>query len=264
VTVPPSTETVNGETIARPTEVVTLPATTQTETGGASRTIETVTGPDKVVEPGEQATKEAVVAVTTPSETVHEPPHIVTIPEHRIAGDTETETVPTTVTEPATTITVSATTTTETVIERLAVPATTATVSEATTVVTVPPGSTTTVTLPERTVTVPPAKETTNGETVARRSEVVTMPATTEIVTGAAAQTVVTVTSPHKVVEAGARVTRRAVVTVTTPSREVFRPPHVVHAEEEKLVVIVVHTTGCPPGTMLADGNCSHIGIGKG
>jgi hypothetical protein len=120
------------------------------------------------------------------------------------------------------------------------------------------------VTLPERTVTVPPSRETTNGETVVRQSDVVTLPATTETMTGATTTTVATVTGPRDVVEAGARVTKRTVVTVTTPSRVVFRPPRAVRVEEEKLVVIVVHAQGCPPGTRPYHGTCSAIVRGKG
>jgi hypothetical protein len=264
VTVPPSTDTVEGETVVRPSEIVTLPATSQTETGGATTAVETVTGPDEVVEPGERASKDAVVTVTIAAEIVHEPPRVVILPDHRIAGDAETETVPTTVTEPATTITVPAATTAETVTERVAVPATTATVSEEKTVVTVPPGSTTTVTLPERTVTVPRSRETTDGETVVRGSEVVTLPATTQTVTGTKTPAVVTITGPRKVVEAGARVVKQTVVIATTPGRGVFKPRRVVHAEEVKLVVIVVHAMPCPPGKVPDDATCSHIGPGKG
>jgi hypothetical protein len=264
VTVPPSTETIKGETIVRPAETVTLPATTETVTGGATETVATVTGPDKVVQPGDHATKEVVVTVTTPSKTVQEPAHVVPVPEHRITGDTLTETVPTSTTEPATTITLPGTTTTKTTIERLTVPATTVTVPPAETVVTVPPGSTTTVTLPQRTDTVPSSTETINGEVVVRKPETVTLPATTETLTGSATSTVATVTGPNTVVEGGSVATKRALVTATTPSQTVVKPAHVVQAEEEKLIVIVVHKESCPPGTALYHGTCTHTGLGKG
>jgi hypothetical protein len=119
------------------------------------------------------------------------------------------------------------------------------------------------VTLPEHTVTVPPSTETTHGETVVRPSEVVTVPATTKVVTGSTTATVATVTGPHDVVEAGSVATKRAVVTFTGPSRQVFKPPRVVHAEEEKLVVIVVHATACPPATAMYHGRCAPIVRGK-
>jgi hypothetical protein len=264
VTVPPSTETINGEQVVRPSETVTLPGKTETETSGGTATVVTVTGPDTVVEPGDHATKEAVVTVTTPSETVHEPEKDVPLPEHRIKGDTATETVWATITEPATMVTLPGTTTTETVLERVVVPATMVTVSAAKTVVTVPPDSTTTVTLPERIATVPRTTETINGEVVVRQSELVTLPATTKTMTGGTTTMVATVTGPSTVGEAGSVATKRAVVTVTTPSRGVFRPPRIVHVEEKKLVVFVVYKKTCPPGTVLSNGNCSHTGIGKG
>jgi hypothetical protein len=259
VTVPASTETISGERIVRPAETVTLPGTTTTETSGASTTVVTVTGPDKVVEDGEHATKEVVVTVTTHSETVHEPDQVFLPPEHHIHGNTVTETAPTTVTEHATTITVPGTTTTETKIEHLAVPVTTVTVSEETTVVTVPTGSTTTVTLPERTVTVPSTTETVNGETVVHSAEVVTLPATTTTVAGDTATKVVTISGPNTVVEGGSFATKLIVVTVTTPSRTFREPARVVSAEEKKYV-IVVHLKGCAPGTVLVHGTCSHTG----
>jgi hypothetical protein len=259
VTVPPTTETIHGERIERPAEVVTLPGTTTTETSGASTTVVTVSGPDKVVENGEHATKEVVVTVTTHSETVQEPAQVLLPPEHHIHGETVTETAPTKVTEHATTITVPGTTTTVTEIERLAVPATTATVSDETTVVTVPPGSTTTVTLPEQTVTVPSSTETVSGETVVHSSEVVTLPATTSTVIGDISTKVVTVTAPNTVVEGGSLVTKRVVITVKTPSRVVRSPARVVSAEEKRYV-IVVRVKGCAPGTVLVHGTCSHTG----
>src|SRR5262249_626763 len=224
-----------------------------------STTVVTVTGPDKVVEGGGQATKEIVVTVTTPSETVREPVHVVPLSEHHIHGKTVTETVPSTRTERGTTITVPETTTTVTEVERLAIPATTVTVSEETTVVTVPPGSTTTVTLPERTVTVPRSRETVKGKTVLRSSEVVTLPATTTTVTGDTAPKVVTVTGPNTVVAGGSFATKRTVVTVTTPSRIVREPARAVSAEEKKYV-IVVHVKGCPRATVFVHGACSHKG----
>jgi hypothetical protein len=239
VTVPPATETINGERIVRPAETLTLPGTTTTETGGTTTTEVTVTGPDKVVEHGDQATKEVVVTVTTPAETVHEPAHVVPLPEHHLHGETVTETVPTTITEHETTITVPGTTTTKTVTERLVVPATTVTVSEETTVVTVPPGSTTTVTLPEQTLAVPSSRETVKGETVLRPSQVFKPPSTTTTVTGDTTTKVVTVTGPNTVVEGGSFATKRIVVTVTTPNRVVRELARVVSVEEKKYVIVV-------------------------
>jgi hypothetical protein len=259
VTVPPSTETTNGERIFRPAETVTLPGTTTTETGGSTTTEVTVTGPDKVVEHGDQATKEVVVTVTTASETVREPAHVVPLPEHHIHGETVTETVPTTRTEHETTITVPGTTTTKTIIERLVVPATTVTVSEETTVITVPPGSTTTVTLPEQTVAVPASRETVKGETVRRPSQVFRPPLTKTTITGDTTTNVVTVTGPNTVVEGGSVATKRIVVAVTTLSRIVREPARVVSVEAKKYV-IVVRVRGCAPGTVLVHGACSHAG----
>jgi hypothetical protein len=263
VTVPPSTEPINGEQVVRPAETVTLPETTKTATAGDTSTVVTVTGPDQIIEHGVHATKEVVVTVTTPSETVHEPAHVVPLHEHHIHGEKVTETVPTTATEHATTITVPETTTTETKLERLVAPATTVTVSAETTVVTVPAGSTTTVTLPERTVTVPPTRGTVRGETVVRSSEVVTLPTTVETVTGGTAPKVVIVSGPNKVVEGGSVATKRVLVAVSTPSRVVREAARVVAVAEKKLV-IVVHVKGCPPGAVASHGTCTRVGIGKG
>jgi hypothetical protein len=264
VTVPASTVTIDGERILHPSETVTVPGTTKTETAGATSTVVTVTEPDKVVEDGLHASKEEVVTVTVPSRTVPEPAHTVPLHEQGIRrGETVTEIVPTTTTEPAMTITVPGTTTTEVKIEQVVVPAKTLTVSEETTVVTVPAAATTTVTLPERTVTVPRSRETTKGDLVVRSTEVVTLAGTTQTVTGAAAVRVVTVTGPNKVVEPSSVVTKRALVTVTAPSRVVQVPAHVVRVEEKRLV-IVVSEKGCPPGTALYQGVCSAIVRGEG
>ena len=258
VTVPPSTETINGEQIVRPSETVTLPGTTETETGGTAGAVVTVTGPDKIVEGGDHASKAVVLTVTTPSETTREPAHVVPLPEHHIEGETVTETVPTTATEHGTTVTVPETTTTKTVIEQLVVPPTTVTVPEETTVVTVPPGSTTTVTLPERTVTVPTSRGTVKSVTVVRSSEVVTLPAATTTVTGALASKAVTVTGPNTVVEGGSVATKRVVVAVTTPRRVVREPARVVSVEEKRFV-IVLRLKGWPPRPALAHVACSHV-----
>jgi hypothetical protein len=241
VTVPPSTETINGERIVRPAEVVTLPGTTTTETGGTTTTEVTVTGPDKVVERGDHATKEVVVTITTPGETLHESARFVPLPDHHIHGETVTETVPITTTERGTTITVPGTTTTKTITERLDVPATTVTVPEEKTVVTVPPGSTTTVTPPEQTVTVPSSTETVKGETVVHPSQVFLARSTTTTVTADTTEKVATVTGPSTVVEQGNFATKRIVVTVTTPSRKVPEPARVVSAEEKKYLIVIRH-----------------------
>jgi hypothetical protein len=264
VTVPASTETIDGERIVRPSETVTVPGTTKTETAGTTSTVVTVTEPDKVVEDGLHASKQNVVTVTIPTRTVPEPAHTVPLNEHgNSRGETVTETVPTTTSEPATTVTVPATTTSEVKIETVAVPAKTVTVTAETTVVTVPAGSTTTVMLPERTVTVPSARQTIKGELVARSSQVVTLPATTRTVTGGTVPTVVTVTGPNTVEEGGSLVTKRALVTITTRSRVVRVPPHLVRVAQKRLVV-VVREKGCPPASAPYHGACAPIVYGKG
>jgi hypothetical protein len=264
VTVPASTETVHGEEVIRPRETVTLPEMTRTETGGATTTVETVSVPDKVVEPGEHGAKVDVVTVTIPARTVTEPPQVVPAHEHHHpGGETVVETVPTMTTVPATTVTVPGTTTTETRIEKLVVPAETVHVAEESTVVTVPAGETTTVTLPERTVTVPTSRETINGETVLRPAEVVTVPSTIRRVAGGNAATVVTVTGNDQVVEDGNIATKRIVVAVTTQTKVVREPAHVVRAVEKRLV-LVVRIKSCPAGTALFNGHCFPIARGSG
>jgi hypothetical protein len=201
VTLPPTTETTNGETIVLPSETVTLPEMIETVTGGASATVVTVTGPDKVVEDGTTATTRATSTVPAPREVTTEPAHTVDLHKRTPRGETVVETVPKTVTLPVTSITVRGTKTTETIIE---------------------------------TITEPAARE--------------TPPGTATVVT----------------VEGGASVKKRGVVTVTTPRRVVHEPVRVVHAEEKKVIVVVVHKRGCPPGTAFYNGACHHIALGKG
>jgi hypothetical protein len=262
VTLPAATESVDGEHLVRPAETATLPRTTTVETGGTKTAVVTVTGPDMVVEGGDRATKEVVVTVTTPSRTMSEPAHTLPAHEHPIKGETATETVLVTRTEPVTTITMPEATTTETKLETLAVPATTVAVSPTTTVVTVPAGETTTVTLPPRTVTLPRSTEKINGEDVFRPPLVTTLPGVTRIVTVGPTGTVETVTGSNQVVEEGAVATKRVAVTVTTPARVVRVPAHVVRAGEAELIVLV--RVGCPLGMAMYHGTCSHIVRGKG
>jgi hypothetical protein len=264
VPLPAATETINGEHVVRPAETVTLPETTTTETGGAKTAVVTVTGPDTVVEGGEHATREVEVTVTIPGRTLPEPAHTVPAHQHHIKGETATETVVVTRTEPATTVTLSGTTTTETRIEHVAVPAETVAVSPTTTVVTVSARETTTVALPPRRVTVPRSTETVNRVSVFRPPEVVTIPGVTRILTGGSTRTVETVTGPNKVVEPGADVTESALVAFTTRGRVVRVPAHVVRAVETKLIAIVVHAVPCPAGMALYQGTCTHIVRGSG
>jgi len=106
-----------------------------------------------------------------------------------------------------------------------------------------------TVTMHADTVHVPGTSAT---ETIVERLD---EPAPTEMPPG---------TSTIVTVEGGASVTKRAVVTVTTPGQVVHEPPRVVKGEETKVIVVVIQTTGCPPGTALFDGSCHHIAAGKG
>jgi hypothetical protein len=81
VTVPRSRETVGGVLVARPSEVVTLPATTRTVMGATGPSVVTVTGPNTVREGGSVVTKRVLVAVTTPSRVVRVPAHVVRVEE---------------------------------------------------------------------------------------------------------------------------------------------------------------------------------------
>ncbi len=91
--------------------------------------------------------------------------------------------------------------------------------------------------------------------------------------------TVVTVTAPNTVFENGALVRQRVLHTLTAPARTVRLPSHVVralgahrlavtnpvvHVTKTKVIVILIHVYGCPPGTALYHGTCSPIVHGKG
>jgi hypothetical protein len=83
VTVPRSGERVKGVLVSRPLEVVTLPATTRTVTGGTGPSVVTVTGPNTVTEGGSVVTKRVLVAVTTPSRVVRVPAHVIRVEEKK-------------------------------------------------------------------------------------------------------------------------------------------------------------------------------------
>jgi hypothetical protein len=192
---------------------------------------------------------------------------------------TITTTVPTTITVPGETVTVPPETTTSVSTVTVTAPATTVTLPGSTTVVTVPSGSTTTVTLPVQTVTVPPQTVTVSGEEIIRPPETTTLAAVTETVTAGASTTVVTETAPNTIVENGVLARKTITETVTAPARTVSRPAHLVRtlgdhrlAERNvvhrvirtKVIVIVIHVHGCPPGTVVSNGNCTHTSLGKG
>jgi hypothetical protein len=184
---------------------------------------------------------------------------------------TVTTTVPVTVTQPGTTITLPALTTTTVVTATVTVPATTVTEPGKTTTVTVPSGETTTVSLPPQTVTVPPSTVTIPGGEVERPALTVTLPGTTKTVTAGATATTVTVTTPHPpTTEGGVLATKVVTVHITTPGHTVTLHAHVIHVKDPvrlthtKVIVIVVHARGCPPGSVAQNGVCTHIGVGKG
>jgi hypothetical protein len=105
-----------------------------------------------------------------------------------------------------------------------------------------------------RSLTVPADKITVPGTTTTETIiETIAVPATT----ATAPQTTTIVT-----VEGGASVTKKATAVVITPSRVVHKQARVIHVEEKKLIVLVVHS--CPPGTALYNGACHHIAHGKG
>lgn len=70
VTSPAVTHTIAGETIERDASTVTLAGTTVTVTAGATTTVVTVTGANKVVRAGVLGTKHAQVTLTTPKRVV--------------------------------------------------------------------------------------------------------------------------------------------------------------------------------------------------
>ncbi len=183
---------------------------------------------------------------------------------------TVTTTVPVTVTEPGTTITLPPLTTTRVLTVTVSVPGTTVTAPGTTTVVTVPSGQTTTVTLPGQTVTLPPTTVTVNGEVVERPALTVTLPGTTQTVTAGASTTTVTVTAPRTTTEGGVLAAKVVTVRLTSPGRTVTVHAHVVHVighahvGQKRIIVIVVHARGCPPGLVAFHGVCSHIVRGSG
>jgi hypothetical protein len=157
-----------------------------------------------------------------------------------------------TVTVPATTVTVPAGTTTSEITVTVSVPSETVTA----------PGTTTVVTLPVVT-------ETIDGDTVVRPSVTITLAGTTTTVAGGATATVVTVVGPNKAVRHGVLATKHASVAVKTPRRTVRVDAHVVRVlggkfAGKKVVVVVVRSGGCPPGTVLYHGSCSGVVRGKG
>jgi hypothetical protein len=81
ITLPPVTETTPGQTFERQPVTVIQPGTTQTITGGTTRTVVTVTAPNKSVEGGILGAKHTVVTVTTPAHQVFLPPHVA----HQVA-----------------------------------------------------------------------------------------------------------------------------------------------------------------------------------
>jgi len=184
---------------------------------------------------------------------------------------TETSTtVPVTVTAPGTTITLPAETTTNEVTVTVSLPAETTTAEGTTTVVTVPKKVTTTVTLPERTVSLPAKTVTGPGETVERPAETVTLPGSTVTVAAAASTTVVTVTGPTQIVRGSVLGQKTAQVTIKTPRRVIRVHGRVYHLRgkgkygKKKVIVIRVHSRGCPQGTVLFHGRCSPVVRGKG
>jgi hypothetical protein len=98
-------------------------------------------------------------------------------------------------------------------------------------------------------------------------------------VTAAASTTVVTVTAPNTVVENGVTIKRKIDESLTPPKRIVRVAAHVVRALgvdrlrervlirrllQRKVIIIVIHVHGCPPGTALYRNTCSPIVHGKG
>jgi hypothetical protein len=185
---------------------------------------------------------------------------------------TVTTTVPVTVTEPGTTITLPSLTTTTVVTVTVSVPGTTVTAPGSTTVVTVPSGQTTTVTLSGQTVTLPPTTVTVNGEVVDRPALTVTLPGTTRTVTAGASTTTVTLTAAKTTTttEGGVLAAKAVTVRLTTPGRTVTVHLHVAHVvghaavKQKKVIIVVVHAHGCPPGTAPFQGVCSPSSPGKG
>src|SRR4051794_9127235 len=212
---------------------------------------------------------------------------------------TLTHTLPVTVTTPGTTITVPGGTTTREITVTVTIPGQTQTAPGTTTVVTVPTTQTITVTLPERIVTLPertvtlpertvtapaatvtsaadtvttPARTVTvGGETLSREAVTVTLPAVTATVVGGTTTSVVTVTQPSRLLPEGAVAAAKAVkVTVTTPRRvvrlraKVIRTIGKTKGGAKKVVVVVIRSNGCPPGTALFNGHCAPIVRGQG
>jgi hypothetical protein len=119
VTLPSTTETIEVETVVHPSETVTLPGTVETVTAGATATVATVTGPNKVRRRGTTATRRAAIIVPAPRELTTEGAYATDLLTHPVKGKTVVETVPRKVTLHAQTVHVRGTRTTETVVERL-------------------------------------------------------------------------------------------------------------------------------------------------
>ena len=95
VTLPPTTETVNQETVVRPAETVTLPEAIgdRSETAGATPTILTATGPDEVVDEGTVASTQAVITVPLHARSQPRPPTPSTCSSTNTRGKTVIENV---------------------------------------------------------------------------------------------------------------------------------------------------------------------------
>ena len=86
VTLPSSTVTIGGAVIERDPETVTLPGTTTTVIAGATTTVVTVTGPDKVAHSGVAAAKKVHVTVKGPKRVVRVKAHVVHVRAKGVFG----------------------------------------------------------------------------------------------------------------------------------------------------------------------------------
>jgi hypothetical protein len=177
------------------------------------------------------------------------------------------ESLPVTVTEPATTVTLPPTTFTTVVETTVTLPGETVSLPGQTTTVTIP-GGTTTITMPGQTTTLPGTTVTHPGQTISEPPLTVTIPSQTQTLT-ATGTTTLTLTTPATRYIRGGVLAERVRLAIKRHGQLLRLNQHLRRLvlrlrQRANVIVIVVSPKGCPPGTRVFNGRCAEIVHGRG